>query len=283
MNDHEKPEGLTAASVERYLERIGAVRPERADAGALRELHLRHLLAVPFENLSIHLGQDIVLDEKALVDKVVVARRGGFCYELNTAFAALLRALGYQVELLQARVVGPDGRVGIPYDHMALLVVDADGGRWLADVGFGDHGHHPLAFDERGPQDDPSGTFVIREVPASGGDLDVVRNGKPQYRLEPRPRALADFTAGAWYHRTSPDSHFTRGVICSLLTEDGRVSIGGRKLYRTVAGERTERELGTDEELRGAYRELFGIVLDELPAPPSPPAPPAEEEVKRNP
>ncbi|MFF5924835.1 arylamine N-acetyltransferase family protein [Streptomyces hydrogenans] len=280
MNDHEKSEGLTDASVERYLERVGAVRPERADAGALRELHLRHLLTVPFENLSIHLGQDIVLDEKALVDKVVGARRGGFCYELNTAFAALLRALGYRVELLQARVLGADGRVGIPYDHMALLVEDADGGRWLADVGFGDHSHHPLALDERGEQADPSGTFVIREVPGSAGDLDVVRNGKPQYRFEPRPRVLADFAAGAWYHRTSPESHFTRGVICSLLTEDGRVSIGGRKLYRTVAGERTERELGTDEELRAAYRELFGIELDELPV--SPPAP-TREETKRNP
>ncbi|MFF7811006.1 arylamine N-acetyltransferase [Streptomyces sp. NPDC007945] len=278
MTDHEKPEGLPNTAVERYLERIGAARPERADAGALRELHLRHLLTVPFENLSIHLGQDIVLDEKALVDKVVEARRGGFCYELNTAFAALLRALGYRTELLQARVLGPDGRVGIPYDHMALLVEDADGGRWLADVGFGDHSHLPLAFDERGEQTDPSGVFVIEDVPGTDGDLDVVRDGKPQYRLEARPRVLADFEAGAWYHRTSPESHFTRGTICSLLTEDGRVSIGGRKLYRTVAGERTERELGTDEELREAYRELFGIALDALPAGPAP-----REEGTRNP
>ncbi|MFD5764971.1 arylamine N-acetyltransferase [Streptomyces sp. NPDC127049] len=270
MTDHEETAGLSDTSVRRYLERIGARRPDRADAEALRELHLRHLLTVPFENLSIHLGQDIVLDEKALVDKVVEARRGGFCYELNAAFAALLRALGYRVELLQARVLGPDGRVGIPYDHMALRVETADGELLLADVGFGDHSHHPLALDERGEQSDPSGTFVIVAVPGAEGDLDVVRDGKPQYRLEPRPRELADFAAGAWYHRTSPESHFTRGVICSLLTEDGRVSIGGRKLYRTVAGERVEREFGTDEELREAYQELFGIALDELPVVPGP-------------
>ncbi|MER6477039.1 arylamine N-acetyltransferase family protein [Streptomyces filamentosus] len=264
--EHAEREGLSDAVVARYLERIGVRRPERADAEALRELHLRHLRTVPFENLSIHLGEDIVLDEEALVGKVVTARRGGFCYELNTAFAALLRALGHRVDLLQARVFGPDGRVGIPYDHMALLVRTGDGERWLADVGFGDHSHLPLAFDERGEQTDPAGVFLIREAPGTDGDLDVVRNGTPRYRLERRPRALADFTAGAWYHRTSPDSHFTRGVICSLLTEEGRVSIGGRRLYRTVAGERVERELGTDEELREAYRDLFGIVLDELPA-----------------
>ncbi|MFF8836800.1 arylamine N-acetyltransferase [Streptomyces sp. NPDC015130] len=252
-----------------YLARIGAGRPERADAAALRELHVRHLLSVPFENLSIHLGEDIVLDEKALVDKVVGSRRGGFCYELNTAFAVLLRALGYRVSLLQARVVDPAGRLGIPYDHMALLVETADGERWLADVGFGDHGHHPLAFDERGEQQDPGGLFRLREA-ADGdlGDLEVLKDGKPQYRLEVRPRELADFTAGAWYHRTSPDSHFPRSLICSLLTEEGRITLSDRKLITRAHGERAERVLDGDEEVRGAYRELFGIVLDELPTAP---------------
>ncbi|MFB7606459.1 arylamine N-acetyltransferase family protein [Streptomyces gardneri] len=249
--------------VDAYLARIGARRPVRADAAALRELHVRHLLSVPFENLSIHLGEDIVLDEKALVDKVVGDRRGGFCYEINTTFAVLLRALGYRVSLLQARVVDPEGRLGIPYDHMALLVETADEERWLADVGFGDHSHYPLALDERGDQEDPGGRFRVQEL--ADGDLEVLRDGKPQYRLEVRPRGLADFTAGAWYHRTSPDSHFPRSLICSLLTEEGRTTLSGRKLITRTHGERVERVLDGDEEVRGAYRELFGIVLDELP------------------
>ncbi|MGW6389839.1 arylamine N-acetyltransferase family protein [Streptomyces sp. NPDC055103] len=249
-----------------YLERIGAPRPASADATALRELHVRHLLSVPFENLSIHLGEDIVLDEKALVDKVVGGRRGGFCYEINTTFAVLLRELGYRVSLLQARVVDPTGKLGIPYDHMALLVETADGERWLADVGFGDHSHYPLAFDERGDQKDPGGVFRVQEA-ADGapGDLDVLRDGKPQYRLEVRPRELADFTAGSWYHRTSPDSHFPRSLICSLLTEEGRITLSDRKLITRALGERVERVLDGDEEVRDAYRELFGIVLEELP------------------
>ncbi|WP_314619315.1 arylamine N-acetyltransferase family protein [Streptomyces stackebrandtii] len=249
-----------------YLARIGAQRPARADAAALRELHLRHLLSVPFENLSIHLGEDIVLDEKALVDKVVADHRGGFCYEINTTFAVLLRELGYRVSLLQARVIDPEGKLGIPYDHMALLVETADGERLLADVGFGDHSHYPLAFDERGDQEDPGGVFRIQEV-ADGepGDLDVLRDGKPKYRLEVRPRELADFTAGAWYHRTSPDSHFPRSLICSLLTEEGRITLSGSKLITRTHGERVDRVFDGDEEVRGAYRDLFGIVLDELP------------------
>ncbi len=208
-------------------------RPARPTPDALRELHLRHLRTVPFENLSVHLGEEIVLDEKRLLDKVVKAGRGGFCYELNGAFGALLTALGYDVTLLAARVYGDGGRLGIPYDHLALRVRTEDGGDWLADVGFGAHFHLPLAFGEREEQRDPAGVFRIAEAEpdaagvrgghdaAGAADLDVLRDGRPVYRLETRPRALADFTAGAWWHRTSPHSHFTRSLVCSRVTDDG--------------------------------------------------------------
>ncbi|MGW9449493.1 arylamine N-acetyltransferase family protein [Streptomyces sp. NPDC055632] len=251
------------AEVEAYLRRIGAERPVRADAATLRELHLLHLRTVPFENLSIHLGEPVVLDEKALLGKVVDARRGGFCYEVNAAFAVLLRGLGYGVELLQARVVGEGGRLGIPYDHMALRVETVEGERWLADVGFGDHSHFPLVLDARDDQEDPGGVFRIAET--AGGDLEVLRDGEPQYRVEVRPRELADFTVGSWYHRTSPDSHFTRSLVCSRLTEEGRITLSGTKLITRAREERDERVLDGDDEVREAYRELFGIELDALP------------------
>ncbi|UYQ62077.1 arylamine N-acetyltransferase family protein [Streptomyces peucetius] len=251
-------------AVDAYLARIGAGRPERADAAALRELQLRHLLSVPFENLSVHLGEPVVLADGPLIEKVVGGRRGGFCYELNGAFAALLRGLGFGVTLLQARVFGDGGRLGIPYDHLALRVETQDGtGPWLADVGFGDHSHHPLLFGERGDQADPAGTF--RVVEAGDGDLDVLRDGKPQFRLDTRPRELADFEAGAWWHRTSPASHFTKSLVCSLLTADGRITLTGRKLVTTVDGERQERPLETDDEVLAAYRKHFGLDLDRVP------------------
>ncbi|MFC8224322.1 arylamine N-acetyltransferase [Streptomyces sp. NPDC057287] len=253
------------ARVDAYLQRIGAARPVRADAEALRELQLRHLATVPFENLSIHLGQDIVLEEERLVDKIVTDRRGGFCYELNGAFASLLRGLGFRVTLLQARVFGDGGRLGIPYDHVALRVETDDGtGPWLADVGFGDHALHPLQLDVRTEQDDPSGRFRLREAPQ--GDLDLLRDGSRQFRLDLRPRVLADFRVGSWYHRTSPDSHFTRSLICSRRTEDGRVTLRNRTLISTVRGERHETELGDDAEVLAAYRDYFGFVLDQSPA-----------------
>jgi len=255
-----------------YLKRIGAAWPSVPDADALRELHLRHLRAVPFENLSIHLGEDIVLTPDALVDKIVGAGRGGFCYELNGAFADLLRTLGYEVDLLAARVPDDDGRLGPPYDHLALRVVTADGARLLADVGFGRHSHHPLAYDARAEQPDPGGVFRLADTPE--GDTDVLLDGRPQYRFEQRPRVLGDFEATCWWHRTCPASHFRQSPVCSLLTADGRVTLSDRTLVRTAGGDRTERTLD-EAEVLPAYRELFGITLERAPAvaPLTPPTP----------
>ncbi|MEU1510623.1 arylamine N-acetyltransferase [Streptomyces sp. NPDC005811] len=251
--------------VDAYLRRLGVVRPPRPTAAALSELHLRHLLTVPFENLSVQLGERIVLEERRLVEKIVEERRGGFCYELNGAFGTLLTALGFEVTFLAARVFGEPGRLGIPYDHMALGVRTVDDGAWLADVGFGAHSHHPLRRADRGEQKDPGGVFRI--VEAEAGDLDVVRDGSPQYRLEARPRALGDFVAGAWWHSTSPASHFTRSLVCSRVTEDGgRITLSGRRWKVTgPEGESEETELVTDEEVLGVYRERFGIVLERVP------------------
>lgn len=259
---------MHSREIDAYLRRIGAERPARADAAALREVHRRHLLAVPFENLGIHLGEPLALDEGALVDKVVWRRRGGICYELNGAFAALLRGLGYGVELLAGRVFSSRGEraggLGPPYDHMALRVeVPGGGGTWLADVGFGRHTTYPLHYRTGEVQNDPGGAFRLSEAP--DGDLDVLRDGSPVYRFEQRPRDLADFGATFWYQRTSPESYFRTSLVCSVLTADGRITLSGRRLVRTDHEDgREERELAPAEVLP-AYREHFGVDLDREP------------------
>ena len=245
-----------------YLRRIGVGRPVAADEAALRELHQAHLLAVPFENLSIHLAEPISLAPGDLLDKIVTRRRGGFCYELNGAFALLLEALGARVRRMAARVYGQDG-LGPPFDHLALIVDLPDGsGPWLADVGFGSHRTYPLRLASGPEQPEPGGLF--RLAAAGGTDLDVLKDGEPQYRIELRERALADFEPTCWWQQTSPDSHFTRSTICSRLTPDGRISISGHTLIRTSGGVRDEQLLASDEVLV-AYREHFGISLDRVP------------------
>ncbi len=257
---------LSPDVVDAYLARLGWETPTRPEPSfdSLRRLHLAHLQAVPFEDLSIHVGEPIVLDVGALVDKVVRRRRGGFCYELNGAFAGLLEALSFEVTMLEAGVVFDGGKEGPPFDHMTLRV-DIDGASWLADVGFGACFFVPLPLDDRTDHDDPGGVFRIS---AHGdGELELSKNGVPEYRFRPGPHVLADYEAMCRFHQTSPESHFTHNSLCSLPLDGGhgRVSMRYRTLIITRDGERTEQELTTADEVRHAYLKWFGIELDALP------------------
>jgi N-hydroxyarylamine O-acetyltransferase len=216
---------------------------------------------VPLENLDIHLGTPIVLDEDALLAKIVSRHRGGFCYELNGTFALLLADLGFPVTLLEARVYGADGEVTIDFDHLCLTV-DLDE-TWLVDVGFGASFDEPLRLAPGVDQVDPAGTFRIE--PRDDGWLDLLKDGDPQHRFFLEPRALADFTPGCEYNQYSPDSHFTQNTVCTLRTESGRVTVYSRTLAETIDGERSEQELEPDE-LQAVFRDRFGITLTEAEA-----------------
>jgi N-hydroxyarylamine O-acetyltransferase len=250
-----------------YLRRIGYHGPLAPTLPTLRQLHVAHLLAVPFENLDIHQGRPIVLDEAALFDKIVGRRRGGFCYELNGLFAALLRTVGFQVALLSARVTRGDGNFGPEFDHMALLVQAEDSAtgeelRMLADVGFGDSFREPLRLDDPGEQYQGMGAYRLTH---NGDDWQMEERSEgvwlPQYRFTLQPRRLAEFGAMCQYHQTSPDSHFTRGRICSLARPDGRISLSDLRLITTERGERQEQVLESQEEYAVALREHFGFEL----------------------
>ncbi|MDQ1424754.1 MAG: N-hydroxyarylamine O-acetyltransferase [Acidimicrobiaceae bacterium] len=251
---------MDAAAADAYLARLDVDRPSRLDADALALLHERHLRTIPFENLDIHLGVPIVLEEAALFDKIVTRHRGGLCYELNGLFAALLRQLGFAVTVLAGRVFGAEG-IGPVFDHMALGV-DVDE-PWLADVGFGRLSHLPLKLDSRDDQKDPGGSF--RLLDADYGDLDLHMGDRPQYRLERRPRELSDFEALCWWQQTSPKSNFRQGPVCSMLTDGGRVTVSGRLMIETIDDVRSERSLDTDAEMLDVYRERFGIDLACVP------------------
>jgi N-hydroxyarylamine O-acetyltransferase len=255
------PGGLGAELVQAYLDRLGlGAEDVRADAASLVALQRAHLMAVPFENLSVHLGEPIVLEPTLLVDKLTRRHRGGFCYELNGAFAALLEAIGFTVSRFEARVyVGPD-QVGIPFDHLCLGV--EAGETYLVDVGFGAAFSEPLLLHTRGPQADPAGPFEV--IRRDDGWYDLVGDEGPQYRFSTTPRLLSDFDGGCRHHQTSPASHFTRNTVCSIQTPAGRTTVRGHALIVTEHGERTESVLDDDELLR-VYRDVFGISLDRAP------------------
>src|SRR5215813_4358457 len=192
-----------------YLERIRYEGPLEPTAETLRALHLAHMRAVPFENLSIHAGQPIILNNDALFEKIVTRRRGGFCYELNGLFAALLGSLGFDVAKLSAGVARPDGSFSAEFDHMTLLVNLDE--RWLADVGFGDSFEEPLKLDFRGGQ--LQGGRAYQVVPGAAHYLVLQREEqgkwKNQYRFTLQSYDFPDYEPMCHFHQTSPESHFT--------------------------------------------------------------------------
>src|SRR5437762_1316123 len=142
--------GEPRLKVTAYLNRINYRGSLVPTPETLRDLQVAHLLTVPFENLSIHAKEPIVLEDEALFTKIVEHRRGGFCYEANGLFAALLRAIGFDVTMLSAEVANREGGFSQPFDHMALMVKLEQ--RWLVDVGFGDSFLEPLLLDARSEQ-----------------------------------------------------------------------------------------------------------------------------------
>ena len=252
-------------NIDAYLQRINYSGSRVPSIDTLRQLHLAHLRTVPFENLSIHRNEPIVLNDTALFSKIVENRRGGFCYELNGLFAALLRELGFKVEMLAAGVSkGAQSGVveyGPIFDHMTLMVMLEE--RWLADVGFGDSFVLPLRLDETREQIEGTQTYRIL-----GNSQRVLwrRNGneewQPQYRFTLDPYNFPDYEDMCHFHQTSPESHFTRNRICSRATEDGRITLSGMRLITTKGALRDEVTMQSQEEYDHVLRELFGIVLN---------------------
>ena len=234
----------------------------------LRALHRAHLLAVPFENLSIHYGQPIHLEDAALYDKIVLRRRGGFCYELNGMFAWLLRRLDYRVTLLSARVAQHDGEFSPEFDHLTLLVSQVEGDDWLADVGFGDCFMRPLRFVAGLAQDGGDGYRYRVQPDAADGDWLLERDGgseaggwEPQYRFSLRPHVMSDFAERCIYQQTSPDSHFTQKRLCTLALPNGRVTLSDLRLITTRDGARDERMLASEDDYRAVLAERFGVTI----------------------
>jgi N-hydroxyarylamine O-acetyltransferase len=273
-------------NVDAYLQRIGYTGSRAATATTLRDLQVAHMQSVPFENLDIHLGRPLDLALPALFDKIVVRRRGGFCYEVNGLFAWLLRSLGFEVTHLSARVGngGASGQeFGPEFDHLTLQVrcpQDADPAQsWLADVGFGDSFVHPLRLEVGTEQ--LQGLRAYR-IDAEGPyrflwrrNYDGAWTCQHRFTLQPRRFAAPDgssngneFAAMCLYHQRSPDSHFPRKRICSRATPQGRISLDDERLIITTDGMREERPVADEAEYRALLWEHFGIDLDQTPEQP---------------
>ena len=251
--------------VQSYLKRLGHVERPLPGVDSLNRLQLAHLLHVPFENLDIGLKRPIHLAEELIWEKIIVQKRGGFCYELNGLFAWLLKQLGFEVSYLNARVFNRTGELGIDFDHLALLVkIPNQSTPWLADVGFGDSFNEPLRLN--GPGEQVQGLRAYRVEQTPDGYIAWQRNyagsWERLYFFDLQPHKFPEeYESACFYHQTAPESSFTRGSIISRATDDGRVSLEDGWLILTRNGTREKRPVTSKEEYQVLLKNYFGVEL----------------------
>ena len=190
--------------VEKYLERILINDIQSPSPDYLSKLQEGHLLNIPFENLDIPLGVEIKLQLDHLYEKIVLNKRGGFCYELNSLFSWLLEKLDFNISIVSARVFNEEkGNFGPEFDHITILV-NLDG-IYLVDVGFGDSFRRPIEL-KKGLSEDISGKYKIEEEERGIYILRRFQSNewKPQYKFSSIPRTYPEFSYMCNFHQASP-------------------------------------------------------------------------------
>jgi N-hydroxyarylamine O-acetyltransferase len=246
-----------------YLRRINYNGIVYRDLASLRELQYNHVFAIPFETLDIHNQIPIILQINSLYQKVIQDRRGGYCYELNILFYNLLQQCGFNVDLIAGRLHHGNNKYGRDFEHLALIV-ELNGRRWLVDVGYGDFSLAPLAMTPGEIQSDGRNYYqIIDPVIVDGRSYFGVakwsaskQDFKIDYIFSLTPRVIADFYGMNEFHQTSPESHFSRGLICTLPTAEGRISLIKNKLIRTENGKR-QIKIVQDEDHRDKLLEKY--------------------------
>lgn len=253
-----KPIDLSA-----YLDRIGfgAEWTEHLPptAAVLASLHEAHVTAIPFENLDILLGRPIRLDRDSLEAKLVRAKRGGYCFEQNTLFSLVLEQLGFSVTRLAARVRFGTTRI-LPRTHM-LLRVDADGGSWLADVGFGGEGLlRPVPLVQGAIARQGAWTFEV--VKDSGPWVLRSRRGamaSDLYAFSLEPQFPIDFEVANYYVSTHPDSRFTQTLTVQRTTPARRLQLVNHEWRVDDGRTGVTHPIGDADHLLAVLAEIFGL------------------------
>jgi len=249
-----------AVVIDEYLDRIGFRGAVRADLETLRRLHRAHVGHVPFENVDVQLGLTIRLELDHLADKLVRRRRGGYCFEQNTFFMAVLRELGFEVRPYEARVRLGSSEIR-PRTHM-LLGVDYNGSEYLADVGFGGDGLlEPILQDGSPSVQGSRETYRVTEE--TGERVLQLRRGKEWldlYAFVPQERPPVDFEMANHFTSTHPRSSFVQNLTVQLSRWDQRRILRNRT-YVVRRGGTEEERLLSDDEILPLLRESFDMEL----------------------
>jgi len=252
------------ADIDAYCARIGFAGPREPTLDTLRALHLAHSVAIPFENLDARLGRAVPVELAAIERKLVGERRGGWCFEHNLLFRAVLQGLGFEVAGLAARVLWGRPEASLPPRSHMLLRVVAEGVAYVADVGFGGQTlSAPLKLETGTAQATPHGPFRLLDV-GSGIDLQsrIGADWRTLYRFDLAEQLPQDYVYASYWLSTHPASPFRTGLMAARNDTDRRYALADDRLSIHVTGGASEhRTLTAPEALREVLEDVFRIRL----------------------
>lgn len=255
----------TSRALHAYLERIGWGGGTSPTLATLAGLLRAHMSAIPFENLDVLLGRPVRLDLDAVRQKLVGARRGGYCFEHATLFAAALEELGFRLLRHSARVLLFSPRTESPRTHM-FLTVRLPEGRFVVDPGFGGQAsQHPIPLVEAGQERPARATHWM----ARDGTYWVMRTAAGETERDAWASTLEednpiDFEVANHFTSTHPSSPFVNRILMSIFTKDGRVTLANREATIVAGGVTRSAQLADRAALRAFLVEHFGFDLPEV-------------------
>jgi N-hydroxyarylamine O-acetyltransferase len=243
--------------------------PVAPDLQTLRAITAAHVATIPFENLDPFLGISPALDIASVQRKLVRDGRGGYCFEQNRLLGDALRAIGFKVTDLAARVLWGQPEDAITARTHMLLRVEAEGKSWLADAGFGGNTPTgPLEFVPDIEQTTPHESFRLVRRDDNDWRLQFFAADAWQtlYRFDLQPQFPADYRISNYWTSTNPDSHFVTGLTAARAPAGRRLTLRNHQFAEhTTGGETTKRTLATTAEIRAVLQDEFLICLPENP------------------
>lgn len=253
---------MRESDIEAYFERIGYIGQRTATLDTLRALHLRHPCTIPFENLSPFLGHPVELEWSQVKAKLLQSRRGGYCFEQNMLLMQVLRALGFNVSGLAARVLwGQSDDTLTPRGHM-LLRVELNGRTWLTDVGFGGQTQTaPILLEPDIIQTTPHERYRVRHKDGYFYlQSDVLGEWRSLYRFDMSDHHDVDYAVTNYYLSTNPSSHFVAGLTAARVQAGRRFALSGSRLtVHSINGVSQRRQIATVGELVDTLDTMFDI------------------------
>ena len=248
-------------NIQSYLDRLNFHGPTTVDQSVLFSLQKKHLLHIPFENLDIHYGKGISLSINDIYQKIIIEKRGGFCYELNGLFNQLLRKIGFHTMLVSARVHMKNNTYSPEFDHLAIIVC-IDNQKFLVDVGFGNFSLEPLKLDLNETIIDSFGLFKFDKYNRDYYRINEIihKDSLPQYIFKMEERSLFEFENRSQFHQTSLDTHFKKKKLISIATSNGRITLNNSQLKITRSGISEEINF-EDNEFEMYLKKYFDIEI----------------------